>query len=57
MQPEHKEEYIAKNRAKKLIYRSVLTNQYNNITPGGAFNQLISSGITHPTGVLIVPMV
>ena len=57
LQPELKEEYIANNRAKKLIYSSVLTNQYNNNSNGGAFNQLISSGITHPTGVLIVPMV
>ena len=57
IQPELKEEYIANNRAKMLIYRSILTNQYNNVPSGGAFNQLISSGITHPTGVLIVPMV
>ena len=56
-QPELKEEYILNNRAKKVVYRSVLTNQYNNIPVGGAFNQLITSGITHPTGVLIVPMV
>ena len=40
LQPELKEEYIANNRAKKLICRSILTNQYNNITSGGAFNQL-----------------
>ena len=36
---------------KKLIYRSVITNQYTNITACGNFNQLISLGITHPTGV------
>ncbi len=35
----------------------MLTNQYNNITDGGNFNQLISSGIVHPTGILIVPYV
>ena len=57
IQPELKEEYIMNNREKKIIYRTVLTNQYNNITSGANFNQLISSGITHPTGVLIVPMV
>ena len=34
-----------------------MPNQYNNITAGGNFNQLISSGITHPTGGLIVPIV
>ena len=57
IQPELKEEYILNNQQKTLIYRSVLTNQYNNITGGSSFNQLVSSGITHPTGVLIVPMV
>lgn len=57
LQPEFKQNYILENRAKKLIYRSILTNQYNNITSGSSFNQLITSGITHPTGVLIVPMV
>ncbi len=34
-----------------------MTNQYNNITTNANFNQLISSGIIHPTGILIVPYV
>ncbi len=50
-------EYRDNNRAKKCIYRTVLTNQYNNIGSCANFNQLISSGIVHPTGVLIVPYV
>ena len=57
IQPELAEEYILNNRAKKCIYRTILTNQYNSITSGGNFNQLISSGIVHPTAVLIVPYV
>lgn len=57
IQPALAEEYILSNRGKKCIYRTVLTNQYNNITAGGNFNQLISSGIVHPTGILIVPYV
>jgi hypothetical protein len=57
IQPALAEEYIMSNRGKKCIYRTVLTNQYNNITAGGNFNQLISSGIVHPTGILIVPYV
>ena len=57
IQPSYADEYILNNRAKKCIYRTVLTNQYNNITDGGNFNQLISSGIVHPTGILIVPYV
>jgi hypothetical protein len=47
--------YFDNNRANKCIYHTVLTNQYYNITDN--FNQLISSGITHPSVVLIVPCV
>lgn len=57
VQPDLAEEYIISNRAKKCIYRTILTNQYNNITSGGNFNQLISSGVVHPTGILIVPYI
>lgn len=57
IQPALAEEYVMSNRGKKCIYRTILTNQYNNITSGGNFNQLISSGIVHPTGILIVPYV
>jgi hypothetical protein len=57
LQPSYAEEYLANNSAKKCVYRTSMTNQYNNITAGGNFNQLISSGIVHPTGILIVPYV
>lgn len=57
IQPSLAEEYILTNRAKKCIYRTVLTNQYNNTGLGGNFNQLVSSGVVHPTGILIVPYV
>jgi hypothetical protein len=57
IQPEYAEEYILNNRAKKCIYRTVLTNQYNNIPSAGNFNQLISSGVVHPTAILIVPYI
>ncbi len=46
-------EYADNNRAEKCIYITVLTKQYNNSV--GKFSQFISSGITHPTGGLIVP--
>jgi hypothetical protein len=49
--------YINENRNKKVVYRTILTNQYNNTTNGGSFNQLINSGIIHPTAVLICPYV
>lgn len=57
LQPSYAEEYISNSRAKKCIYRTILTNQYNNTTSGGNFNQLISSGVVHPTAILIVPYV
>lgn len=57
LQPASAEEYVISNRAKKCIYRTILTNQYNNITSGGNFNQLISSGVVHPTAVLIIPYI
>ena len=43
------------SRAKKVVYRTFLTNQYNNIN--GTFNQLINSGVTNPTGIYIVPYI
>ena len=39
----------------KVIYRTFVTNNYPATPAGGRFNQLIKSGIVHPTGVLIVP--
>jgi hypothetical protein len=57
LQPAKANEYGDNNRAKKCIYRTVMTNQYNNISSAANFNQLISSGIVHPTEVLIVPYV
>ena len=57
LQPAKAIQYIEEVNPKKCIYRNILTNQYNNITAGGNFNQLISSGVVHPTAVLIVPYV
>ena len=57
IQPDLAKAYEEQNRNKICIYRTILTNQYNNITAGGNFNQLISSGVVHPTGILIIPFV
>ena len=57
IQPDLATAYNQQSRNKTCIYRTILTNQYNNITAGGNFNQLISSGVVHPTGILIVPFV
>jgi hypothetical protein len=45
------------NLNKKVIYRTFVSNQYNNIGKNSSFNQFINSGIVHPTGVLIVPFI
>jgi hypothetical protein len=57
LQPAIAEEYILSSRAKKCIYRTVLTNQYNAVSAGGNFNQLISSGLVHPVAVIIIPFI
>jgi hypothetical protein len=55
MEPEHALSYNNANKYKKVIYRTFVTNNYPATPAGGSFNQLINSGIVHPTGVLIVP--
>lgn len=50
-------EYITENRAKKIVYRSFVSNQFNNITSGSSFSALVQSGLTSPVGVLIVPTI
>jgi len=57
IRPELALSYIDNHRAKKCIYRNFLTNQFNAIGVQGNFNQIISSGVVHPTAVLIVPFV
>ena len=48
--------YNNANTNKKVISRSFVTNNYTPVASSyGSFNQLINSGIVHPTGVLIVP--
>jgi hypothetical protein len=55
MEPQHAITYNNSNTNKKVIYRTFVTNNYPAVAGGGNFNQLINSGIVHPTGVLIVP--
>ena len=49
--------YINENRNKKVVYRTILSNQYNNITAGTVFNQLVNSGVVHPVGILMIPYI
>jgi len=55
--PQKSIDYVQRNRNKKVIYRSFVTNSYTNIGVNGSFNALVNSGITHPTGVLICPFI
>ena len=55
--PQKSIDYVQRNRNKKVIYRSFVTNSYTNIAANGSFNALVNSGITHPTGVLICPFI
>jgi hypothetical protein len=55
MEVEHALKYNNANKYKKVIYRTFVTNNYPATPAGGSFNQLINSGVVHPTGVLIVP--
>ena len=53
--PQKSIDYVQRNRNKKIIYRSFVTNSYNNITTESSFNALVNSGIVHPTAVRICP--
>ena len=53
--PQKSIDYVQRNRNKKVIYRSFVTDSYNNISAGSSFNALVNSGIVHPTAVLICP--
>jgi hypothetical protein len=57
LDPQKSITYTNKNLNKKIVYRTFVSNQYNNIPASSSFNQLINSGIVHPTGCLIVPMI
>ena len=43
--PQKSIDYVQRNRNKKVIYRSFVTNSWTNITSGSSFNALVNSGI------------
>ena len=55
MEPQHAITYNNCNTNKKVIYRTFVTENYPPVPAAGSLNQLINSGIVHPTEVLIVP--
>ena len=57
VEPQKALTYVEQNRNKKVVYRTILSNQYNNITTNGTFNQLVNSGVVHPVGLLLIPYI
>jgi hypothetical protein len=57
LKPEKHIEYINNNRAKKVVYRSFITNVASNIAVNGTWSSIVSAGVTHPTSVLLVPLI
>jgi hypothetical protein len=57
MDPQHAITYNNSLTNKRIIYRTLVTNNYPPVGALGSFNQLINSGIVHPAGVLIVPFI
>jgi hypothetical protein len=55
--PQKSIDYVQRNRNKKVIYRSFVTNSWTNTTAGSSFNALVNSGIVNPTAVLICPFI
>ena len=57
LEPSRALAYIEENRAKQVVYESVLFNQYSNIPASSSFSQLVQSGIKNPLGVAIIPFI
>jgi hypothetical protein len=58
VEPQKALNYQNENRNKKVVFKTFISNQYNNqASAGGNFNALINSGIVHPTGILLVPYI
>jgi hypothetical protein len=56
--PQKAVNYQNENRNKKLVFKTFISNQYNNQTSAsGNFDALINSGNVHPTGILLIPYI
>jgi len=47
--------YVNNNRAKKILYKNVLYQNLANIIKGGMYSQLVQSGVSRISGVLLIP--
>ena len=57
LDPDREEQYILANSAKSVVFEQFIYNQYNNITAGSNFSQLVASGIKSPIGAIIIPFI
>ena len=57
LKPELAVSYATANRAKKILFKNVLYQNATNISAGGQYSQLVQSGVTRITGVLIIPFI
>ena len=48
--------YLDENRNKNIVYTTFLYNQFNSITSGSTFSQLVQSGLTNLRGVWVLPV-
>lgn len=55
LKPEKAISYVSENRAKRVCYTTILSNQFSSIIGGGAFSALVQSGVSKIKGVMIVP--
>ena len=55
LKPENIPKYISENRNKKVVYTSMLFNQYNNIGSGSTFSNIVQNGVTNARGIFIIP--
>ena len=55
--PQKSIDYVQRNRNKKVIYISFVTNSHNNITSESSVSAFVNSGIVHSTAVLICPFI
>ena len=47
--------YVSANRNKQIEYTSVLFNQFNGITSGSTFSQLLQSGVSRIKSLVLIP--
>ena len=55
LKPEKLHLYISENRNKKVVYKSIIFNQFNNINSGSTFSQLIQSGVKNIKSLIVIP--